>query len=236
MGEQLVSLVETAGKFYPYNRENIVQVKNATNVMNRLKDIDGIYVPALPCFDLILNTETIEGLLPVYMKGSGKVSALNSGKRSAIIQVNGRSVRLKGCGNMYKGFNIEAMEYPVDGKEIRGCCFSHTVVREQYMSDLVGDVVGKEGFKCGNSPIGIWEYEDAGVIKKYCGLFYTLGEKRLATHLLSGIDLVLNGLAEFIDNEQLLLQFPEGRVSENTVNPTINYIRNTGPANRTLQE
>ncbi len=91
---------------------------------------------------------------------------LRSGGRSAILPTTHTCFRLKGCGNYldaegyrhpFPGFPLEKLEAK-DGVEIRGCCFKHTAVREQYMSDLVGEVLGGEGISVGNKPIAMWQY------------------------------------------------------------------------------
>ena len=54
-----------------------------------------------------------------------------SGKRSAILEKDGKLFRLKGCGNLDEGFPVERLDSLVeDAKEIRGCAFEHTAFRE----------------------------------------------------------------------------------------------------------
>ena len=50
--------------------------------------------------------------------------------------------------------NFQAKE----GVEIMGCCFRHTAIREQYMSNVVGDVLREEGVPVGNLPMAVWSY------------------------------------------------------------------------------
>ena len=42
--------------------------------------------------------------------------------------------------------------------EVKGCCFKHTAMTEQFMSDHVGKVIGVEGIVVGNRPRGMWKY------------------------------------------------------------------------------
>ena len=55
--------------------------------------------------------------------------AIASGKRSAIYvdKNQGKLYRLKGCGNVLQGFNIE-------NNDLRGSHFFHTSKRELYMT------------------------------------------------------------------------------------------------------
>ena len=60
------------------------------------------------------------------------------------------------------------------------------------------------GVKCGNEPLGAWRYEpgfggkspasivdDSPLIEKYCGLYKTYGDKRLASHLIAGLIMII---------------------------------------------
>jgi hypothetical protein len=81
--------------------------------------------------------------------------------------------------------------------------FNHTVKRELYITDLVSKILEMRGFICGNKSVGYWEYDgfdevtsrfgnyigkplrnECPEVDKYCGVFETLGDKRLGTHLL----------------------------------------------------
>ena len=95
-----------------------------------------------------------------------------------------------------------------DGVEIRGCCFSHTVLIEQYTSDLIGKLLAKHGVLVGNLPLAMWQYdsiqEDAlPEVIKYCGVFETLGEKRLASHLFPGLESLLPLVFQDITMEEV---------------------------------
>ena len=65
------------------------------------------------------------------MDGSTGVA---SGKRSAILTVDGSMIRLKGCGNLTEGFPIEKLEWPPEGtsSEVRGAQYFNSVYRELY--------------------------------------------------------------------------------------------------------
>ena len=168
--------------------------------------------------------------------GSGTTyTGYMSGKRSAIIYWDSdkRYYRLKGCGNLNEGFPLEALASKnKEAQEIRGCQFLHTALREQYMTNYIKNILDKEGILIGNIPVGIWKYEhfpegnefkikDAGkLIDKYCGIFETKGEKRLATHLLQGLELILAYMVqEGLENsdivEQIVKELPNDRIHRN---------------------
>jgi len=50
-------------------------------------------------------------------------------------------------------------------------------------------------------------------VEKYCGVFETLGEKRLASHLLPGLEALLPLLFPNITLEQVLALFPADRLT-----------------------
>jgi hypothetical protein len=66
------------------------------------------------------------------------------------------------------------------------------VFREIHFCNKIEEILAPYGVQCGNSPVGVWEYSDkisnavneCPNLKKYCGIFKTLGEKRLATNLI----------------------------------------------------
>jgi hypothetical protein len=130
-----------------------------------------------------------------------------SGRRSAIMKDNGRMIRLKGCGNEYIGFNLaEVVDIGPEHKEIRGSQFKNSCLREQYMTHFVNKLLQEKGLICGNVPIGFYKYSneynkdfstlknEALLIDKYCGLFYTNGEKRLGCDLFNAINTILRRL------------------------------------------
>ena len=64
-----------------------------------------------------------------------------SGRRSAILVDNGEYIRLKGCGNMLEGFGSMDTDFPQNGKEIRGCQYYNSALRELYYSHLITDLL-----------------------------------------------------------------------------------------------
>ena len=140
------------------------------------------------------------------------LEAYQSGKRSAIVVLGEKFIRLKGCGNLDEGFTIEAMPYPPDTVDVRGCQFFNSVYRELYYTDLIGNILESNQMVSGNKPLGVWKYdfshsalknEYAEKIDKYCGIMTTLGDRRLTTHLFQGIDVLIR---EALGQEQSLTQ------------------------------
>lgn len=84
-----------------------------------------------------------------------------SGKRSALIKVDGSGYyRVKGCGNLTLGFNLQNMVYPPEQKEIRGVQFENTAFRELYFCKRIKEILEPHGFLvrlCGfnNSRLGM---------------------------------------------------------------------------------
>ena len=151
-----------------------------------------------------------------------KFIGITSGKRSCIIKgKTGEFYRLKGCGNYKQGFTIIKNEsYKSFTKiEIRGCQFENNVFRELYYSYKVNEFLKKYNMYCANIPIGYFKYSneikfiddslnlknkiinEAPEIDKYCSIYKTLGDRRLGTHLLKGIEIILEAIIETAFNE-----------------------------------
>jgi len=152
-------------------------------------------------------------LIKVSDNSRDRIKGFQSGIRSAIVQWNdGKFYRLKGCGNNNDGFTIRKMGMPKDAIEVRGCAFKHTAIRELYMSEVIGEVLSKNGFDSTNHPIGFWMYDEIEnpilglknemkFIDKYCAVFEILGERRWGAHLLPGIESLIYEIANQNHNE-----------------------------------
>eukprot|EP00996_Jenningsia_fusiforme_P007062 NODE_921_length_1823_cov_13.245772_g811_i0.p1 GENE.NODE_921_length_1823_cov_13.245772_g811_i0~~NODE_921_length_1823_cov_13.245772_g811_i0.p1 ORF type:complete len:522 (+),score=58.25 NODE_921_length_1823_cov_13.245772_g811_i0:158-1723(+) len=143
---------------------------------------------------------------PLLKCPSAGLSGLVSGHRSALIPcaVTGRWYRLKGCGNDNDGFPIvPALDdngQPLlhsDGRvlsKIRGAAYVHTATRELHASAVVAQNCGG----CANKPLGWWEYslptKPVPSIVRCCGVFETFGDRRLADHVLRGLEQLLPSL------------------------------------------
>lgn len=111
-----------------------------------------------------------------------------------------------------------------DGYEIRGCCFEHTGLNEQYMSERVGQLLSEHEIAVGNKPVGLWRYEvpsdTTPMVTKYCGLFKTLGERRVSSHLLPGLETLVCSLYPSLTKEEVWCLFPAERQRGEGILPT----------------
>ena len=227
---------------YPFNSSSIQQDPDLSKVLQRSspqshlgQDYSNLYLPALPCLDLV---NTAPGIPSTgYLKTSeslSSLSCLSSGKRSAILPSDSACLRLKGCGNLEAGFPREPMAYPESSYEIRGCCFFNTVIREQYLTWLVNESLSNFGFFTGNTPREYWKYKegDFDLIDKFCGVFETFGEKRLGSHLIVGLELMINEYFKDLPESLVLDLMPEDRRSNFS---TVKLVKQNGPLNETLK-
>jgi hypothetical protein len=127
------------------------------------------------------------------------LTAVASGARSALVKLPGAAgwVRLKGCGNHEEGFVVRVNKATSDHPEwidIRGCAFPHTALRELLLSGTL-----QQGGRavCANKPLAMFLYAgDACLplgpqISTACIVERTLGDRRLGTHALAGLLLLL---------------------------------------------
>ena len=189
-----------------------------------------------------------------------------SGHRSAIVKdpKTGIYYRLKGCGNDEIGFNLLKSEGYLPEFSTRGSLFICTCCRELYFTEKINEVLKKINIPSANLPIGFWIYDknlsilpDEKVqkediptlenqipeIDKYCGIFRTLSDKRLGTHLLCGFNKILENIAKIciskgFKEEQLneiKKIYPEGRFpNKMETYKTISFLKL--PKNTSLDE
>ena len=189
-----------------------------------------------------------------------------SGHRSALIKdpKTGIFYRLKGCGNDELGFNIQKTEGVIIEIVTRGSQYDSTCFRELFYSEKVDENLKKINIRCANLPVGFWKYgKDLHIlpkenikkedipnlenqmpeVDKYCGIFHTLGDKRLRTHLLCGFEKILETIATLcvskqLINEELLNEikkiFPATRLPDKI--ETFKTIKFFGPLNTTIDE
>ena len=241
-----VFLTEFLADIYEFNPSSFISSSLTANLpvlLSRLSpqsslgaDYENLYVPALPCLDILSLIPPVPGTA-LIKSADGQQKAMPSGRRSCILKAGENYLRLKGCGNLDKGFNVEAMEYPPEGKEIRGCCFEHTVIREQYMTYLINQALQPHGFYTGNVPLRYWKYQypDLPLIDKYCGVFRTLGEKRLGSHIIAGINGLVQRISRFVNSEYLLSLFHSSRIGNTGITPTVKVLRQIGPLNQSIE-
>jgi hypothetical protein len=179
-------------------------------------EYENFYMVALPCNDILCKTYDNEFqdcnhketgilnkcMLKISKQIKGDFTGYQSGCRSAIVKLNGKYYRLKGCGNLDKGFTERQMGFPKGAIDLRGCQFHHTGFREIYMSDLINEKILPYGFEVANRPIGLWHYgnvenqekdihDDRKRIDKFCSVYEIHSEKRLGCQLMPGLEVIL---------------------------------------------
>ena len=150
-----------------------------------------------------------------------------SGHRSALIKdpKSGVYYRLKGCGNDEVGFNLQKAEGIIIEIVTRGSQYDTTCFRELYYTEKLDEALKKLNNRCANSPIGFWKYDknlhilpkenikpddilklenQMPEINKYCGIYRTLGDKRLRSHLLCGLERVMDAITTICISKQLI--------------------------------
>lgn len=93
----------------------------------------------------------------------------------------------------------------------------NTAIRELYYTAKMNELLKPLGMVAGNLGYGLWHYDRevegnaCPLVDKYCGLYRTYGDKRLAANLIQG----LLKLVEGASSEELLKRFGElGRVDK----------------------
>lgn len=179
------------------------------------KDYSNIYITYIPAIELEYynNSNKFTSSLPKellipLLKSNSELShykAFCSGKRSVILSFADKLYRLKGIGNLDIGFNLnEVLEVDKNHFEIFGAQFKNSCLRELHITNKLSNQLEKYRITCGNKPLGFWRYpkfstiyndlnfkNDAPLLEKYCGLYETLGERRLGEHLFHGVNIFL---------------------------------------------
>ena len=245
------------GKTYSYESKSFTEVENTDAAreaaLKKYSTLDtkeygeeykGIQCPALPTTELKIDRAASKDtstwpqalkqpLIKVPLSEKHDFVGFACGVRSAIVRVDGKWYRLKGCGNNDIGFPLRVNS---TNREFRGCMFPETAARELYMSKAVCDVLGPLGFLGANEPLGWYEYdpfEQKTVLRKMgsppkwtpatskpytlprvlrcCGLFKINGDRRLDCHVLNGLELLLPRVCAGADMKSVLGAFPTAR-------------------------
>jgi len=151
-----------------------------------------------------------------------KFIGIKNGKRSCIIKdKKGEFFRLKGYGNNKSGFTLLKNEGDISFTkiEIRGCQFENNVFRELYYTYKVNEFLKKYNMFCANIPVGYFKYSndikfiddslnkknkiiiEVPEVDKFCSIYKTLGDRRLGTHLLKGLEIIIEAIVETAINE-----------------------------------
>ena len=173
-----------------------------------------VTVPAMPCLELGRNNSLqpdalVEERLPPELEapliksalqGQGPcVPAFASGVRSALVPLGGVVYRLKGCGNGDGPFVIRTTHAKTGARrEVRGSAFVHTGRRELFVAQELTRALSASGCICGNIPVALWRYGaevspfgESELLATACAVERTLGDRRLGTHVLAGLQLLL---------------------------------------------
>lgn len=168
--------------------------------------------------------------------------AIASGHRSALLKASdGRFYRLKGCGNDDKGFPVRLTRAgETYWQDVRGSAFPHTTVsplliyslhdifynmmyviyqiRELAITTLLSQALDTSGIVSANEAVAYYIYDEqpfptVSDARPTCIIERTIGDRRLGTHVLAGLELLLpHFLSEAdIDTAKLFAAFPEKR-------------------------
>lgn len=135
-------------------------------------------------------------------------------------------VRIVGEDNLRARLDATSPDYAdIKDKpiEIRGAMFNFTAVREQAITSTINHHLLNHNIPIANEPRGYYQYKEFEVqipgndvsskISLCCGLYRTHGDKRLASHLLWGLELLIPFIFEL---NSLTLPIPEVAASPST--------------------
>lgn len=152
--------------------------------------------------------------------------AFASGVRSAVVKIEDKWYRLKGCGNNDSGFLIRNNKAGKDWKgnlippyrDIRGCAFEATAIRELFMVSEIDGRLRDKGIVSCNKATCYFQYDPPNcplgeTVRPCCIVEETLGDRRLGSHVLSGIEIILPLLVQkdTLVEKDLLSIFPPNR-------------------------
>lgn len=178
-----------------------------------------VVVPAIPALDVCLkegstpSSDTSDwpaGLRQPLLKRQGaspdEPKAYGSGVRSTLVKVEGKWYRLKGSGNDDEGFVVRQNAGSNDAppwRDVRGCAWLHTSLRALAMSSELEKALRPKGIRCCNRPLGVYRYDEPNApfgtspeMQPTCIVMETLGNRRLGTHVLAGIEVLLPKLLD----------------------------------------
>jgi hypothetical protein len=189
--------------------------------VNPIPHADGppIIVPCMPCLDFVSPApcadvsewpaQLQQPLIKTHESNPNEPKAFASGCRSACVKVQDKWYRLKGSGNNADGFIVkEEIKKGPDGdtknRQIRGCAFTHSAVRENYMAADLESKLDAEGIPGANGAMGYYLYSDQAHLPlgeeehnlTACIVQTTRGDRRFGTHVMTGLQLLLPSLVE----------------------------------------
>jgi hypothetical protein len=133
----------------------------------------------LPAIELVYSISTVgsEAVLPAVLTkplikvkgtsvGTGRMPAIQSGQRSALIRSGDCVYRLKGCGYWEKGFVLFVHETRKEIRSIRGCQLDDEHLRELRYSEIIARKLGELGYHVNTSCYpGVGSQQACGVLE-----------------------------------------------------------------------
>eukprot|EP00929_Paragymnodinium_shiwhaense_P082209 TRINITY_DN43257_c0_g1_i1.p1 TRINITY_DN43257_c0_g1~~TRINITY_DN43257_c0_g1_i1.p1 ORF type:complete len:590 (+),score=114.02 TRINITY_DN43257_c0_g1_i1:85-1770(+) len=243
-GSTPVYLVPVPGKAFRYEhskyRPGVDEVSVARSLARKdpQPHADGglpVVVPCMPTVDYVCDEEesTDVSSWPAYLQqpllkvpaSSSTAScpkAFASGVRSALVKLDGHWYRLKGSGNNDEGFTV-LTEQKLGHRQIRGSAFRHTAACENYVGAHLAKSLEPQGILGCNEPLGYYMYDAPNQplgpeFPPACIVERTFGDRRFGTHLLAGIELLMDRLLDVSAlNLQAMKQlFPAARPKDAT--------------------
>jgi len=141
--------------------------------------------------------------VPLARAPAGALRGVASGTRSALAKVDGAWFRLKGCGNNDEGFRVRVNPRRADGvawRDIRGSAFPKEALTELLMADRVARALAARGAAGANGAVAFARYAAPAELplgprfETACIVESTLGDRRLGTHVLAGLEALLPSL------------------------------------------
>ena len=199
-----------------------------------------VVVPCMPCLDAVADKVTMDvSKWPEYLQtplikcpaptSADQPKAFASGQRSACVKVENKWYRLKGSGNNDEGFTVKTQSQivevgkpKVETRQIRGAAFIHTAICENFYSSELPKQMDQHNTYGTNGSMGYYTYEGADELplglsnKEFqpaCIVETTRGDRRMGTHVIAGLTLLLPQLLDETKlNEDLLIDlFPDER-------------------------
>jgi len=203
-----------------------------------------ILVPAIPALDFVENDgakhnasvdkwpaalrqpliKVGKNIPPSSIKNEqGIIKSFASGVRSAVVRVGDEWYRLKGSGNNDEGFVVKTEIDAGTGKltrQIRGCAWKHTAVRENFMTAHLAKTLEKKGIFGANESFGMYRYGPpnqpfgSAISVPACIVERTRGDRRMGTHVMAGLSLLMPRLLDEsrMQTSELKSIFPKKRL------------------------
>ena len=123
--------------------------------------------------------------------------AVASGARSCLLRgADGRWYRLKGAGNRDQGVIVRHNQG--GWRDLRGVAFDNTSLQELFWTERLRGRLEPQGLVCANRPLGRYLYDHPNApfgltrsLRPVCIVMATEGDRRLGTHVLAGLALLL---------------------------------------------